>query len=181
MMKQPKYSNLETYKLLVFDLYLQAQKNGGYITAHDVRSCCSSYKLDTHFVGKGLRKIEVLIPEPVAKSKKLRLRWAAEVPNDDMIKRLFDEVYLMRHIETERIRRERKEKKALMQAQVSRHLFDADAVEVPVEVQVDPSEDAWCLKFPDEKQYFSAFGLEVMRKIGRMFCIESIKNELDGQ
>lgn len=181
MMKQPRYSNLETYKLLVFDLYLQAQKNGGYITAHDVRSCCSSYKLDQNFVGKGLRKIEVLIPEPLAKSKKLRLRWAAEVPNDGMIKTLFDEVYLMRHIETERMRRERKEKKALMQAQVSERLFDADAAEVPVEVQVSPSEDAWCLKFPDEKQYFSAFGLEVMRKIGRMFCIESIKSELDGQ
>lgn len=183
MMKKPKFSNLETYKLLVFDIYLQSQKNGGFITAHDVRNSCSDYKLDTHYIGKSLRQMGILTPDELGiKGKKLRLRWAAEVPSDDMIQKLFDEVYLMRHIEIRRLRQARAERRAIERAQqeleVTNQSFE-EAIDEHIEQQVSPTLDSWCLKFPDEKQYFSAFGLEMMRKIGRLFSIESVK-ELDG-
>jgi hypothetical protein len=35
--------------------------------------------------------------------------------------------------------------------------------------------DVWCLKFGTEKQYFSAFGFEVMRQIGRILATETVK------
>jgi predicted transcriptional regulator len=88
----------------------------------------------------------------------------------------------MRHIEIKRIRQARAERRAIERAQqeleVTKQSFE-QSIEEHIEQQVSPTLDSWCLKFPDEKQYFSAFGLEMMRKIGRLFSIESVK-ELDG-
>ena len=180
-MKSPKSKNLETFKLLIFDLYLHCQKSGGEINGSELTEKFSSYKVDNHYTKKALVGLGIIHKmEKVAGDGKAHIfGWAAGVPTEELVQQFFSEVYMIRHIDQEAVRNRRKEdRKAKRAMKEAEQLVEASveaSVEVPVEVPVDPSEDAWCLKFPDEKQYFSAFGLEVMRKIGRLFCIESVK------
>ena len=180
-MKSPKSKNLETFKLLIFDLYLHCQKSGGEINGSELTEKFSSYKVDNHYTKKALIGLGIIHKQDkVAGDGKAHIfGWAAGVPTEELVQQFFSEVYMIRHIDQEAVRNRRKEdRKAKRAMKEAEQLVEASveaSVEVPVEVPVDPSEDAWCLKFPDEKQYFSAFGLEVMRKIGRLFCIESVK------
>jgi len=181
-MKSPKSKNLETFKLLIFDLYLHCQKIGD-ITGSELTEKFSSYKVDNHYTKKALVGLGMLhkLDKGPGDGKAHIFGWAAGVPTEEMVQQFFSEVYMIRHIDQEAVRNRRKEERRVRKAFKEAEQLVEAPVEVPAEVQASPSEDAWCLKFPDEKQYFSAFGLEVMRKIGRMFCIESIKSELDGQ
>ena len=187
-MKSPKASNLETYKLLIFDLYLHSQKNGGKINGNEIRDKFRAYKIDTHYTKKSLITLG-LINEIERGPKKMAIyQWSGGVPTEEMANHFLHEVYMIRHIDQESVRLRRVEqRKALKELKMASKRVDEaqqsfeEAIEEHIERQVSPTLDSWCLKFPDEKQYFSAFGLEVIRKIGRMFCIESIKNELDGQ
>ena len=171
-MNTPKSKNLETFKLLIFDLYLHCQKIGD-ITGSELTEKFSSYKVDNHYTKKALVGLGMLhkLDKGPGDGKAHIFGWAAGVPTEEMVQQFFSEVYMIRHIDQEAVRNRRKEERRVRKA-----FKEAEQlVEAPVDVPVEPSDDAWCLKFPDEKQYFSAFGLEVMRKIGRLFCIESVK------
>ena len=179
-MKSPKSKNLETFKLLIFDIYLHCQKIGD-INGSELTEKFSSYKVDNHYTKKALIGLGIIhkLDKVPGDGKAHIFGWAAGVPTEELVQQFFSEVYMIRHIDQEAVRNRRKEERRVRKAfKEDQQLVEASTdvpVEVPAEVQVESSEDAWCLKFPDEKQYFSAFGLEVMRKIGRLFCIESVK------
>lgn len=185
-MKSPKASNLETFKLLVFDLYLHSQKNAGKISGNEIRDKFRAYKIDTHYTKKALLTLGIINEIERGPKKVIIYQWSGGIPTEEMAHNFLHEVYMIRHIDQEGTRLRRiAQRKALKELKMAGHRVDEaqqsfeQAVEEHIEQQVSPTLDSWCLKFPDEKQYFSAFGLEMMRKIGRLFSIESVK-ELDG-
>lgn len=189
MSNTPKTSNLETFKLLIFDLYLHCQKNGGQINGTELKERFHLYKIDNHYTKLALLKLNMLeqVQGGKGSGRAHIYTWSSGVPTEETIKDFFSEVYLIRHVSQESLREKRKkERRSLKAIKVAEKRVDEakesfeQAAKEHIERQVPPTLDSWCLKFPEEKQYFSAFGLEVMRKIGKMFCIESTK-ELDGQ
>jgi len=181
-MKSPKASNLETFKLLVFDLYLHSQKNAGKISGNEIRDKFRAYKIDTHYTKKALLTLGIINEIERGPKKVIIYQWSGGIPTEEMANHFLHEVYMIRHIDQEGTRLRRIERrKALKELKMAGHRVDEaqqsfeQAVEDHIEQQVSPTLDSWCLKFPDEKQYFSAFGLEMMRKIGRLFSIESVK------
>lgn len=181
-MKSPKASNLETYKLLIFDLYLHSQKNGGKISGNEIRDKFRAYKIDTHYTKKALLTLGIINEIERGRNKTIIYQWSGGVPTEEMANHFLHEVYMIRHIDQEGTRLRRiAQRKALKELKMAGHRVDEaqqsfeEAIEDHIEQQVSPTLDSWCLKFPDEKQYFSAFGLEMMRKIGRLFSIESVK------
>jgi len=181
---RPKSSNSETFKLLIFDLYLQCQKNGGLINGTELKDKFRLYKIDNHYTKLSLLKLGMITPVEKGKGegKAHIYMWSAGVPTEEMIETFFNEVYLVRHISQESLREKRREERKRLKelkATEEKPQEDDEVFNPSENEQVSPTLDSWCLKFPDEKQYFSAFGLEMMRKIGRLFSIESVR-ELDG-
>ena len=57
---RPKSSNSETFKLLIFDLYLQCQKNGGLINGTELKDKFRLYKFEHLSFGEAVECINSL-------------------------------------------------------------------------------------------------------------------------
>lgn len=120
------------------------------------------------------------------------IAWSARMPDDNMITDVIQQVQLVRYEKGSDLREKRRAERAAARAAqkadaAKKHepipdtLSEYQAIFEENDLAQDPltkvaHSDVWCLKFGSEKQYFSAFGFEVMKQIGRILATETVIN-----
>lgn len=158
---------------LMLDAYLFCNKNK---TVHksDIRAKCEEHEVDPFYVPSAMIELGILTTDS-PQQRNTEYRWAVGIPTPQMIE---DVIELSKKMRRES-RADRNKRRVLIQAI---HNGGGVEPEIPFESCADLTKEPqetigimWCLKFGDEKQYFSAFGFEVMRQIGRILATETVK------
>jgi len=188
----PRAIDYDKYRQIFSEIYLNCWKSDGFNQAR-LRDIFINHQVDCFYASKAMYELGILstIEDGVWRRSPL-IAWSARMPDDNMITEVVERVQLVRYEKGSDLREKRKAKRiAALAAQKEadaaqkqeptpdtlseyQAIFEENDLAQDPLTKVDHS-DVWCLKFGTEKQYFSAFGFEVMKQIGRIIATETVK------
>lgn len=191
-LRKPRTIDYDKYRKIFSEIYLNCWKSEGFNQAR-LRDIFINYQVDCFYPTKVMYDMGILttIDDGTYRRSPL-IAWSARMPDDNMITDVIEQVQLVRHEKGSDMREKRRAERAY--ARIARKVEAATQKQEPTpdtlseyqaifeenDLAQDPltkvaHSDVWCLKFGTEKQYFSAFGFEVMKQIGRILATETVK------
>ena len=191
-LRKPRAIDYDKYRKIFSEIYLNCWKSDGFNQAR-LRDIFINHQVDCFYSTKVMYDMGILstIDDGTYRKSPL-IAWSARMPDDNMIAEVIERVQLVRHEKGSDLREKRKaDRIAARAAQKAEDaikkqnptpdtLSEYQAIFEEKDLAQDPltkvnHSDVWCLKFGTEKQYFSAFGFEVMKQIGRIIATETVK------
>jgi hypothetical protein len=191
-LRKPRAIDYDKYRKIFSEIYLNCWKSDGFNQAR-LRDIFINHQVDCFYSTKVMYDMGILTTVDDGTNRKSPLiAWSARMPDDNMIAEVIERVQLVRYEKGSNLREKRKaDRIAARAAQKAKDaikkqepmpdsLSEYQAIFEENDLAQDPltkvsHSDVWCLKFGTEKQYFSAFGFEVMRQIGRILATETVK------
>ena len=190
--RKPRTIDYDKYRKIFSEIYLNCWKSDGFNQAR-LRDIFINHQVDSFYSTKVMYDMGILttLDDGIYRKSPL-IAWSAAMPNDNMITEVIERVQLVRYENGSDLREKRKAKRiaaraaqkeadaAQKQEPIPDTLSEYQAIFEENDLAQDPLTKVdhsivWCLKFGTEKQYFSAFGFEVMRQIGRILATETVK------
>lgn len=190
--RKPRTIDYDKYRKIFSEIYLNCWKSDGFNQAR-LRDIFINHQVDCFYSTKVMYDMGILttVDDGIFRKSPL-IAWSAGMPDDNMITEVIERVQLVRHEKGSDMREKRKAERiaaraarkeadvAQKQEPIPDTLSEYQAIFEENDLAQDPLTKVdhsivWCLKFGTEKQYFSAFGFEVMRQIGRILATETIK------
>lgn len=190
--RKPRAIDYDKYRKIFSEIYLNCWKSDGFNRAR-LRDIFINHQADSFYTTTVMYDMGILtaVDDGIYRKSPL-IVWSAGMPDDNMITEVIERVQLVRHEKGNDMREKRKAERiaaraarkeadvAQKQGPIPDTLSEYQAIFEENDLAQDPltkvaHSDVWCLKFGTEKQYFSAFGFEVMKQIGRIIATETVK------